>query len=970
MTPTKDYHKPIGESMLKMPFGVYLSIPVEKFVDIRHTSHPGGEVIFNVDQSLISRGKLWFEPTPPYGTINPYGIADSLSLWATHFASAVAPTAFVGENADAKQEFGFNDIQYYSSDEGVYDLLKVTPPLVDYVLSSPGQQIPNATSIKYNSVMKIVDESRDLSSGDDFDGESADFSFDLSDKLIIENALDSAGQSENIVLHNLESDYESAAASLSIQDYYSYEDHEARIHWSPTGFPSDIWSEYTLGRLASEINEDCSIGRSYKEIFEQSAMKAGDSFNQSVIYRIAKYKGEDTTTDPIQNIWLSNTEKQERLGYIDTQVKYGETYTYKISAYKYVFGTKYRYRAVTMPRVAQTTEEVEGEELLGYKIEYFGAPNLFDDFVKVSNWINAAGVENTYYYFAYWDAAYLGVEDVEDVELSALTTNATSFASYDNKNEKFFTIDDLREIMRSAWNIRPGAGSTESPSWNEIFGVPFNDEWFYEGMPVTPAMSDLRDGFRIASYSEAESRTGIYLAAAVPDLSNLSIQDWIDMFFGYSTEKSFSVGNRSQGVTPSNHILWLGTLAGAHTGFENGSESYLASTVEAGYWSDSYADFDDPSSDFSLIQEVEMREYTEITETGYDANYAIDMYSCPRIVEVPYLTISTSVISRPPLMPEVSFIPYRSVNDKLTINFNTRFGKEAHTPIYLLPSDEELFSKHYKSQNKFAGEMIEFKTDDTPSGYQIFRLSKPPNNYQDFEQSLRDSATTLVSSTEARPIRSTSTSYEDSLQPNTKYYYTFRTVDFHGNVSNPSIVYEVELVDDGGAVYPLINTYEFPVEEAFVPQKQMKKVMQIVPTLYQSVIDPSVIEGVLNPNDVESIRLGSPELLDTVWGKKFKIRLTSNDTGKKIDFNVNFDFVDDRPVYYEFDTTPAAVDPSGDPVVPGLGLGPGFSPPIPPPAYTPDPVATPEGGTAGSESITPGGFAGPGTKPGGSGTGY
>ena len=43
--------------------------------------------------------------------------------------------------------------------------------------------------------------------------------------------------------------------------------------------------------------------------------------------------------------------------------------------------------------------------------------------------------------------------------------------------------------------------------------------------------------------------------------------------------------------------------------------------------------------------------------------------------------------------------------------------------------------------------------------------------------------------------------------PNTKYYYTFRCVDFHGAFSNPTSIYEVEMVDDGGSVYPLINSY-------------------------------------------------------------------------------------------------------------------------------------------------------------------
>ena len=38
--------------------------------------------------------------------------------------------------------------------------------------------------------------------------------------------------------------------------------------------------------------------------------------------------------------------------------------------------------------------------------------------------------------------------------------------------------------------------------------------------------------------------------------------------------------------------------------------------------------------------------------------------------------------------------------------------------------------------------------------------------------------------------------------------------------------------------------------------------------------------------DIERIKLGIGD--DRIWGRKFKIRLTSKNSGKKIDFNLNF----------------------------------------------------------------------------------
>ena len=178
---------------------------------------------------------------------------------------------------------------------------------------------------------------------------------------------------------------------------------------------------------------------------------------------------------------------------------------------------------------------------------------------------------------------------------------------------------------------------------------------------------------------------------------------------------------------------------------------------------------------------------------------------------------------------------------------------------------------------------------------------QPSFRYTDFAGNKRASVSTLIPDPD-KTIRATSNTYLEALQPNVKYYYTFRTEDFHGNVSNPTIVYEIELVDDAGAVYPIVRTYEFPIHSDKTPSKTMKKMMQIIPKLEQvtanleeNIIDTT--EGVPweDPNDPPEIKLGSPAVAgDSIWNKRFKIRLTSKKTGKKVDLNVSFESDDER----------------------------------------------------------------------------
>ena len=868
--PGRFYHEPISDSVSKMPFGISIKFPVETF----STVEGGGGTIFEAPESLVGNS-----PTMWGGVIydSHGGIGDSLGIWASHLASCIDSSTFLG-NPSAADQYGLVGSEYIANFTFTVNTLQTTQPLADVVLSSFAQQAPGLYDVKYNSVMAFVEECHFLGSDDEtrlgHGLETAEVTFNLDKKIII----DDVNQNENQNIHDLSVDYGTVASLLDSADHYNYGNHGKRIHFSGVGIPSSFGS-YTM-----DIHENSSAGRTYKEAFEDYADKAAGSYNQTVLYRIAKHKGEDATTAPIQNIWIPATDFEEDIHYIDSQVNYGQTYTYKIYAYKYVFGMKYKYRQVTAPTIEEITTVVDaGEDAIGYKVKWYGASNLFENFANVSVWIQDPDAsissksprDQLEYYFSYFSLD-------EEPAGGILVTKDSGLLDadyYGTSNEKYFSVGTLRAIMEIAWVIRPAAGKVES--WSDIWDMSFDPSWF-DGIEDRPGA-----GLHIdtgISASDGHEGDGSDLGRYNP--ADFSLQDWIYLFFGYSTHSGYSVDTRSQKVPPSHHILYIDGLH--YTGIEEKdkapAEDYTVYSLSS------------PDNIYGNLNPVPLGEYSVIETTGYGANYALDMYSNPRIVETPYLTITTSVMSKPPLVPEIEIIPYRGVNDRLLFTFNAPNGTMEEIPITITTSDEDMIAKQYQAQGKVEGEILEFKSDDIPAGFQIFRLDKAPNSYRDFDKNLRATTSTLFSAPGEKPVRAHSTTYEEKLQSNIKYYYTFRTVDFHGNVSNPTIIYEVELVDDGGAVYLIVNTYQIPFIESKVASKQMKKLIQIVPKLEQSIVAPSVVEGATDPDDVGDIKLGAEDLEDYVWGKKFKIRLTSNKTGKKIDFNVNFNFVDERTV--------------------------------------------------------------------------
>jgi hypothetical protein len=190
-----------------------------------------------------------------------------------------------------------------------------------------------------------------------------------------------------------------------------------------------------------------------------------------------------------------------------------------------------------------------------------------------------------------------------------------------------------------------------------------------------------------------------------------------------------------------------------------------------------------------------------------------------------------------------------------------------------------------------------FKSDDIASAFEIYRIATKPTSYSQFSNNLLATVTTDYD--KATLTKASSASYEDTIRPNTKYYYVFRSIDFHGHISNPTDVYEIEMVDDDGSIYlrkNIVNIKDLKLNKK--DTKIFKKLFYIKPQILQSIINAATLQknNITNSHDI--FTLGSPNILGVaaspVWNKKFKLRFVSKKTGKMFDLNIQLEVENDK----------------------------------------------------------------------------
>tara|TARA_R110000824_G_scaffold164077_2_gene340078 strand:- start:2398 stop:5658 length:3261 start_codon:yes stop_codon:yes gene_type:complete len=315
--------------------------------------------------------------------------------------------------------------------------------------------------------------------------------------------------------------------------------------------------------------------------------------------------------------------------------------------------------------------------------------------------------------------------------------------------------------------------------------------------------------------------------------------------------------------------------------------------------------------------------YEDEGGTGYSPVYSkfgVETFPNPKIVEYPIFTTQQAehpnepgppaygvsyppitIDQRPPTPPEMRITPYKGNYRQILLNFETGtgefIGKDAIPAITL--SDEEtagaereaLYQMKFLNYSLKAPE-LEFSSEGGPDVHaiEVYRTDELPQSPQSRQALYRGFGATPyrvlnmgIPSIPTPPEEEAKAfDFVDTINPNKKYYYTCRSRDTSGLRSNPSEIYEVELVYNDGIYYPIINLYQPPLAPRRKLSRQFIRYLEIKPAEIQTHVETH-----LDPETQELVSTRGL-MTEAVEAKKFLVRITSQDTGRKFDINLSF----------------------------------------------------------------------------------
>jgi hypothetical protein len=611
------------------------------------------------------------------------------------------------------------------------------------------------------------------------------------------------------------------------------------------------------------------------------------AYNEILLFEIKKY---NYLNQPIQSILIPNTEDLDFYKYFDTQIKYDTTYSYEVIAWTFIIGNKYKYfDRIEIPKKAtyklKNNTSTDSEYFRWFRVVH-AMSALYNNTTDQNGAIE--------FFKSNEDNAFGGVSDNSagiKVNLSRLLTQSytnnsptsinAEYINAVNNKDNVQTINELINTVKNNFislikrllskNKINTSDAVNALIQYQTFNKPssgISADILGSSLNINSASNYYSSLLDVYAGSEIINKI-LQILVKVNIFKNLDF-DYINKKIAEISDptrpaKAIASNNDLENYLKDNFIVQTNKFL--EGGF-NATVSEVDLSKDPNYGlnvdSDYYPRFytkKDNSNKFKLSGQLQFGVLNEVD---------IVLAGLPYMQKTP-----ARVISSPPPPPEVSIIPYKNVANRIKFFLTDSSFTYRDYPIYMTEQDTQLFNKslEYEKARNLNDGKITFRGDEPSALFGIYRLEEKPKLYSDFIKGKTYLASPLGGG------------FEDQIEPNKKYYYTFRSADNHGMLSNPSAIYEIEIVENSGAIYPIINIVDLEKEDPRIKTLSFKEQFKI------NVNNEHILENESNKiNSALSIKgnnFGS--LTPSLFGRNFKIRITSKTTKKKMDINLSFD---------------------------------------------------------------------------------
>jgi len=473
-----------------------------------------------------------------------------------------------------------------------------------------------------------------------------------------------------------------------------------------------------------------------------------------------------------------------------------------------------------------------------------------------------------------------------------------------------FNVGEYRSIYENR-TVGLGAGTVSSPSIKEFYGGAAIDK-------IYNLSGDSKYHETVAYRIEKKDAEGItiqnnWILAAYNDesgLQNLTEFEFYDTQVKYDEEYTYNIYAYILAITAKYNFSDLTLtrvlantaegLVGTVSAYQEGRVTRDSETVECIEWYDPSTDEPTPPLAFkmtafdygeSAATNTLATSAQDVSSNSYQADFYVNYENTAKIIEIPLTTRTLKVVDNPPTALDI--MPYQVVDDSQQIGFHLKDDTfvPATYPTNINADNLVLRDDYLNANNLAISDKLEIDSVSRSRYIQIFRMNEKPERFSDFsghEIALIDLA--IPGSNEV----SSTYRFLEKRAANKKYYYLFRALNEHKQPGYVFEIYEAEIVNDGGYKHARFNSlYEedLAVDVYKEPSRTAKNLLQLKPTYGQLALNYNNADfDETAHSQLTNISVGVED--NVLWGKTFKVRLTSRKTGKKIDLNITYDYED------------------------------------------------------------------------------